>query len=529
MQQSPHKKPPLPAHSARACTASQQASVSAAEAVRLFAAGESVVTFPAPLSLISDLAPASPESTQARNGAVIWPTWGINTEYTPLNFPTETLRRTACGGDAASEAAAAAAFYGEHLLSRPSELVLADEDAAAAAEAAAGVTDTCDVALVLPWHCLERATGQLFPALRVRRFECAAECWSTSVRATGAAVNKALPLSWEPLVSVCQTRYSAIVDATVDSALWALPPGTVLLPEGMRRGDDAPTVDVLVYAPLGSDPRRMTSALSRRMWRGRVGPSGDWYTAGTRVAETPPPPAALLAVPAAAAKCALDVAFEPWRLPVQSELDLGGIRPESYGAELEAAAERARIALCMVELTGWLPAGAFAFAAPLSRFSAELVEKDLDATCDGALIALPVSPARVLAWLRDGDVRRGAVALADARGGFDAGSLRVRVHDATSSRAKWLAKLAQATANAHTVVFICNNSSSRSPERARDYVLWCKEQHQADGASSASLQTAPAQRVRVLAGGMAALVRLASHQPDIDMKELFTAYYLQYC
>ena len=372
--------------------------MSAADAVRLLAAGESVVAFPAQVSLVHDLAPAGPESPQAQRGAVIWPTWGINTDYMPLNFPTETLRRTACGGGASAEAAAAAEFYSEHLLLHRAVPAVADEDAAAAAEAAAGVTDTCDVALVLPWHCLERATRQLFPALRVRRFECAADCWSTSVRATGAAISKALPLPWQPLVSLCQTRYAAIVDTTCDSALWALPPDAVLLPESMRR-DDAPTVDVLVYAPLGNDPQRMTSALCRRMWRGRVGPCGDWSIAGTRVAETPPPPATLLAVPPPAAFCAQEVALEPWRLPVQSELNLSGIRPESYDAELEAAAERARIALSKLELTNWLPAGAFASAAALSRFSAELVEADLDATGDGALTVLPVSPARVLAWL----------------------------------------------------------------------------------------------------------------------------------
>ena len=286
----PRNKPPLPAQRARACAATLPAAVSAAEAVRLLAAGESVVAFPAPPELLSDLAPASPGSKQAHDGAVIWPPWGINTDYTPLNFPTHTLRRAACGGDAAAEAAAAAAFYGEHLLLRRAAPAVADEGAAAAAEAAAGVTDACDVALVLPWHCLERATRQLFPALRVRRFECAADCWSASARAFATAGDNAMRAPWAPLVSLCQTRYASVVDATADSALWALPPDAVLLPEGMRRGDDAPMVDVLVYAPLGQAPQRMMSALCRRMWRGRVDPSGDWHIAGTRLAETPPPP-----------------------------------------------------------------------------------------------------------------------------------------------------------------------------------------------------------------------------------------------
>lgn len=71
---------------------------------------------------------------------------------------------------------------------------------------------------------------------------------------------------------------------------------------------------------------------------------------------------------------------------------------------------------------------------------------------------------------------------------------------------------------------MCNQASTRSPERARDYMRLRDAQRQAEDASAE-----PLQRVRVLAGGMSALVRLASKQPDIDMKKLFSAHYLQYC
>jgi hypothetical protein len=110
------------------------------------------------------------------------------------------------------------------------------------------------------------------------------------------------------------------------------------------------------------------------------------------------------------------------------------------------AAQRALDALAP---TRWLPPNAAALVAPLTCWYAEQAELELEESGDAARVVLPVSPARVGAWLHAGDVKRRAVALVDARGGCDPGTLRARVLRCEHSSDDRFKALWAATAEAH--------------------------------------------------------------------------------
>jgi len=500
-------------------TEADAAPVSAAEALLRSA---HVVAF-APSRDMEDDLRAAAGVPGARFHSVAQP-WGVSDAFAPLNWPAEPVRtRPAAGGGPAAAAAAAAAFYGRHLLLPPlAAAPPCGEAAAAAAEAAAGVTDAADVALVVPWCCAARAL-ELFAGARVRRFDSAADCWSSAVQARDAGA----PAGW-PLreLNVCATRYGRLVDATSDAELWTLPRGTVLLPRPAGgAAADAPAVDILLHGHQGA--RQLLAGLCRRLWRGRAGPLGDWAQAGARVdaGSAEAAPLLLLAAPASARPFAAGVELCALRLPVHrdSRQLLGGDADDGDDdaawapGERAAALATARAALAALAPTGLVPAGAD--VAPLCRALAAQADADVAraaAAGDPAAprLVLPLPPAALLAALRPGGaVAAGEVALVEARLGCDPGRLRPthRVRRCTDDDDTSFEALRAATARAHTLVFFCNHGSTRSPERAAAYARWL---HHRAGDDT------PPPRVRVLAGGMGALVATAAAGGE-DMDALF--------
>ncbi len=502
--------------------------MSAAAALLRSAAGAHVVAFVPSRDLVDDLAAAA-GGAGARFPSVSMP-WGVSDAFEPLNWPAEPVHaRPAAGGGPAAAAAAAAAFYARHLLHPPSAAPPSGGEAAAAeAEAAAGVADAADVALVVPWCCAARAL-ELFAGARVRRFDSAADCWSSAVRVQEAG---APGESWQPLprkVNVCATRYARLVDATSDAELWALPRGTVLLP---RLPAGAPSVDVLLHGNQGG-AAELVAGLCRRLWRGRDGPLGDWAQAGARKDMEDAdalPPLQLLAAPASARGFAAGVELRAVRLPVHRDSRelLGSATDDDDDddaawapGERARALAAARAALAALAPTGLVPAGAA--VAPLSRALAVQADADLaraaaagDAAAARAVLPLP--PAAVLAALRPGGaVAAGAVALVQARLGCDPGRLLPthRVRRCADDDAASFEALHAATARAHTLVFFCNHGGTASPARAAAYAHWLRQRQQ------------PPPRVRVLAGGMGALVAAAAAGGE-DMGALFATYDAKY-
>jgi hypothetical protein len=498
--------------------------VSAAAALLHSAAGAAVVAFVPSKDLADDLAAAA-GGAGARFPSVSMP-WGVSDAFEPLNWPSEPVRaRPAAGGGPAAAAAAAAAFYARHLL-HPPRAAPPMRGEAAAAEAAAGVADTADVALVVPWCCAARAL-ELFAGARVRRFDSAADCWSSAilVQEDGA------PGGWQPRkVNVCATRYARLVDATSDAELWALPRGTVLLPRPASPVG-APSVDVLLHGCEGA--AELVAGLCRRLWRGRAGPLGDWAQAGARmdIEDADAPPLLLLAAPASARAFAAGVELRAVRLPVhRNSMELlGGAADDGDDGAAWAPGERARAlaaaraALAALAPTGLVPAGAA--VAPLSRALAAQADADLAraaAAGDAAAarVVLPLAPAAVLAALRPGGaVAAGAVALVEARLWCDPGRLLPthRVRRCADDNPASFEALHAATARAHTLVFFCNHGSTNSPTRAAAYAHWLRQRGDAQ----------PPPRVRVLAGGMGALVASAAAGGE-DMGALFATYDAKY-
>ena len=88
-----------------------------------------------------------------------------------------------------------------------------------------GITDSADVAFVIPWKQLPRLYD-LFPGLKVRHFECTSELWSTSCQRPRGTNNAAEEIVDYRVHSRCHTNYQAVVDATDDAELWDLPAGS---------------------------------------------------------------------------------------------------------------------------------------------------------------------------------------------------------------------------------------------------------------------------------------------------------------
>ena len=415
--------------------------------------------------------------------------WGINPTYWPLNLPRAHVRR-----EAGSPPLAA---YYAHLLQAPLEpdetLPLPAE--ALQAEAAAGVRDAADVALVVPWLRL-RALQSLFPRLAFRRFESAHDCWSSSVH-----VGESFHLC------VAQTRYRRLVDATDDDELWALSEaGGAAWPSDAAAPDPQLTVDVLVHAARCTPAAVLVAALSRRGWAGRSGPHGDWLHCGTQIeARRPAPP--VVAVASSSHMPFAGLQLDSCRIPLRDEQHDHAFPPAALKAQAAAA-------LVALEPARWLLAPPPAVAV-LTRATAAEVEADV---APHDWVVLPVAPGRVLDWLTRGDVTAGRVALVDARGcetatlRMPAGGERLRYRCLESSDEQFSRLVQEGVGRAEIVGFYCNHASSSSPSRAKAYAAWAR-----------SKLASPPQRVFVVAGGGAGLVREARRR-KMDLDALFTSY-----
>jgi hypothetical protein len=143
--------------------------------------------------------------------------------------------------------------------------------------------------------------------------------------------------------------------------------------------------------------------------------------------------------------------------------------------------------------------------------------------------ALPIAPSAVAAALLDtDDVAAGRVLFIDARL-TEAGMLRLPPSQAhrlmlyggndSTCAALW----ADAKASkAHTLIFYCNHAHSASPASASTFHKW-QMAHVSPARSDELL------RVRVLAGGVGALIRWASMWRPDRMDDLFIAYDKGYC
>jgi len=415
--------------------------------------------------------------------------WGISENYTPVNFPP-TLRR---GKDDL------AAFYRRLLrvdAASAYEPACGDLKLVEAAELAAGVSDVADFALVVPYTELPRLST-LFPGLRVRRVESANDCWTSEVR---------LPSS-HGFTNVAATRYRhAIVDATADAELWALPPGGSAWPRDapLPAGQEPPAVDVLLHAPRQTAACTLIDALSRRGWSGRRGIGGCWLQAGLRAepARLPPP---LIAVAPSCLEPFGQVELAPTRLPLAHQA-----QPWPEAARLAAAAAAAE-ALDALAPARW---GAPLQISFLSRYAAEEVEADTRA---GGPV-LPLSPARALAWMTDGALQSRRVALVAARP-MDTLYLRLEEelkHECLGSED--FAALAAATTEAEAVAFYSNHGSWRCHERATAYAAWARSLAGAAAGARADV------RLFVVAGGGRALWGEAERQ-GLRLSDLFLSWY----
>jgi hypothetical protein len=408
--------------------------------------------------------------------------WGISETYTPVNFPP-VLRR-ARQGDLSS-------FYLQ-LLKPAAEADYTPEcgdlKLAESAERAAGIVDSADHALVVPWTQLPRLST-LFPGLRIRRFESANDCWTSELK-----------LSKYEYTCVAATRYrGSIVDTTDDKELWGLPPGVASWPAGMSANGEQAVVDVLVHAPRQTAAGSLVDALSRRGWANRVGDAGQWLLAGTQVdAGAQPPPR--IAVAPSCAELFSTLERKPSRLPLAR-----GLPAWLDAAQLELQATAALNTLtcarwcspCDVKVTR------------LTRFTAEEVEED---TC--SLFVLPVSPARAIDWMTDGALQSRRVALVAATQ-TDTVSLRLPdelLHECWYNDG--FAELAAATAGAEAIAFFCNHANTRSHDRAAAYAAWAR--------TAAGVQAGVRKDVRlyVVAGGGLALWKEAKMR-GLNLTDLF--------
>lgn len=410
--------------------------------------------------------------------------WGISEAYTPVNFPP-VLRREAGRKQLSS-------FY-QQLLQPAAEADYApacgDLELAESAERAAGVTNSADHALVVPWTELPRL-GTIFPGLRIRRFESAHDCWTSELK-----------LSEYKYTSVAATRYrGSIVDATADAELWALPPGVAAWPADTPTSGEQAVVDVLVHAPTQSAAGRLVDALSRRGWADRVGDAGDWLHAGTPVdAAAKPPPRIAVAPPCAMLFSALE--RKPSRLPLARETPAW---LDAVQLEAEATA-----ALNTLACTRWCPPSDVKVE-HLTRFTAEEVEEDTRE------FVLSISPARALAWMTDGALQSRRVALVAAT---QTGTVSLRLpdelrHECWHSQSESFAALAAATAGADAVAFFCNHANTRSHERAAAYAAWAQTPAGAQAGVRRDV------RVYVVAGGGRALWKEAEMR-GLQLSDLF--------
>ena len=306
---------------------------------------------------------------------------------------------------------------------------------------------------------------------------------------------------------MCQTRYKILCDTTVDEELWSDEAVSAIVWAQPESAAAQPTVDVIVSANHFSMKDIVCRALSRRMWRGRVHDAidFDFVEPGVRIAsnalQSP-----LVVVAAPASSCAeFCRRFDPVRLPVDELHEGSSPDPKALEklADVNGVLESLRLHVPdWIEGEKFHPTQFFS----LVRYSAKEFEEDQEAATSEARYAISCSPDWVLKHLcelNQKSILSGAVALVDARFN-DVADLRLpenlkhRCTMLTSKEA--FDKIYDKVQGAETVVFYCNHANNKSVARAKSY----QEFLLASGHGNAKTQ-----RVRVLDGGMGALVRLA--------------------
>lgn len=500
----------------------------------------------------------SPNSTRQH----AWtPPYGA--EFLPHNFPGTVLRR----GDSLP----IAAFYSRLFDRSPSAQTEnlehaggADASDANDLEKLAGITDSCDLALVIPSTRVHLLRSR-FPGLRIRHWE--------STHSAFSVAHRRATLRSGATAGISQTNYHAVVDTCSDTELWDGSGGDCAFAAAEQQ---ALAVDVLIHAPYSHPHAHIAAELSTRMWSGRTSPlkyPDEWKFAGKRHSpvtrhdsvdakvENPSVDASMRSSPiivvCPAGTKEFSQTFEAHRLPVDCDLKSGfSLQPHMYRDVIHHAADAVSLSdwIASLALAGvdWnLPSpvnGVKLLQLPSSNQNLIEPEPFIAAREDSVLLwgspqkkapkgvssiakayALPIAPSAVAAALLDtDDVAAGRVLLIDARL-TEAGMLRLPPSQAhrlmlyggndSTCAALW----ADAKASkAHSLIFYCNHAHSASPASASAFHKW-QMAHVSPARPDELL------RVRVLAGGVGALIRWASLWRPDRMDDLFIAYDKGYC